>query len=67
MDLKDKIVTALSQVLEIEYIRLEEDDGISGFVVSPRFEEMSALDRQKLIDEALQSFSPKERRQAERL
>ncbi len=63
MDLKDKIVTALSQFLEIDYIRLEEDDGISGFVVSPRFEGTSSMDRQGLIDEALQSFTPEERRQ----
>jgi acid stress-induced BolA-like protein IbaG/YrbA len=63
MDLKEKIVTALSQVLEIDYVRLEDDDGISGFVVSPRFEGTSSLDRQLLIDQALQSFTPEERRQ----
>jgi hypothetical protein len=67
MDLKDKIVTALSQALKVEYIRLEDDDGISGFVVSPQFEGMSAVERQGRIDEALSKASdpltPEEQRQ----
>lgn len=53
MGLADKVVAALQTPLGAEYIRLDDDDGISGFVVSGRFENMSTLDRQQLIDEAL--------------
>lgn len=67
MELTDKIVDALQKPLDAEYIRLEDDDGISGFVVSGRFEKMSTLDRQRLIDEALRapsaSLSKEEQRQ----
>ncbi len=67
MGVKDKIITALSRFLDIEYIRLEEEDGISGFVVSPSFQGMSSMNRQELIDRALDeggdALTPKERRQ----
>jgi hypothetical protein len=67
MDLRAKIVKALSEFLQVDYIRLEEDDGVSGFVVSPRFQEISTVDRQGLIEEALSKASdpltPRERRQ----
>ena len=66
MDVKDKIINALQANLETHYVRLEEDDGISGFVVSPRFEGMSTLDRQALIDHAISNapvaLSPEEKR-----
>lgn len=69
MDVKDKILdkieNALRESLGGAYIRLEDDDGISGFVVSAQFEGMSTLDRQKLIDDALGaasvSLAPEER------
>jgi hypothetical protein len=54
MELKDKIIEALSQALKPEYMRLEDDDGISGFVVSRKFKGMSGLDRQEKIDDVLQ-------------
>jgi hypothetical protein len=67
MELADKVVMALHKSLKAEYIRLEDDDGISGFVVSPQFEKLSSLDRQQLIDEALRAaadlLTEKERRQ----
>ena len=50
MEIKDKIVNALFQTLKPEYVRLEDDDGISGFVVSHQFEGLSALDRQEKIE-----------------
>src|SRR4051794_30210058 len=53
MGIKDKIVIALREALRIEYIRLNEEDGISGFVVSPQFEGMTSMDRQVLLDEVL--------------
>ena len=66
MDLKEKIVAALSSSLPVQYIRLEEDGDISGFVISPQFNGMTSLERQRVIDEALTRASPpitaKERR-----
>ncbi len=66
MDVKDKIISALRSPLSAAYIRLEDDEGISGFVVSDRFAGMSTLDRQRLIDDTLNSDSstltPEERR-----
>jgi hypothetical protein len=53
VDLKTKIARALSRALEDAYVRLEDDDGVSGFVVSPRFQGMASVDRQGLIDDAL--------------
>ena len=53
MGLKEKIVKALSRSFADAYVRLEEDDGISGFVVSPKFADMSTIDRQALIEQAL--------------
>ena len=67
MGLPEKITDALQAPLRSEYIRLEDDDGISGFVVSREFEGMSTLDRQQLIDQTLQNasepLSPEEQRQ----
>jgi len=57
MDIKDKIVSALREPLNAAFIRLEDDDGISGFVVSDRFSGMNTLDRQRLIDETLNAAS----------
>ncbi|MBI1900640.1 MAG: hypothetical protein HYS13_05960 [Planctomycetia bacterium] len=66
MELKEKVKSALTRALQPESIRIEDDDGITGFVVSKRFERMSSLDRQELLDELLQKsplqFSPKELR-----
>jgi acid stress-induced BolA-like protein IbaG/YrbA len=53
MDLKSKVVAALSKSLKPEYVRLEDDDGLSGFVVSRAFEGMSSLERQDKIEEVL--------------
>ena len=65
MDIKDKILKILQKAIEIEYARLEDDDGISGFIVSRQFVGMSALDRQRMIDEALGggTLTQKEKRQ----
>lgn len=59
MDLKEKVTEALRQSLSLDQVLLEDDDGISGFVVSSRFRGVSALDRQALIEEALRTSSPK--------
>ncbi len=55
MDLKEKVETALKGAVTATRIRLEDDDGISGFVVSTDFRGRSPLDRQTLIDKALRS------------
>ena len=66
MDVRDKIVVALIDKLDVHYVRLEDDDGITGFVVSPQFRDMSTLDRQGLIEAALidsrKSLTPDEQR-----
>ena len=67
MGLTDAIIDALQEPLSVEYYRLDDDDGISGFVVSSQFENMSAIDRQRLIDDTLRNaadpFSDEEQRQ----
>lgn len=67
MGLPDKIIAALQSPLDAEYVHLDVDDGISGYVVSRRFEDMSMLDRQQLIDDALRNaadpLTPEEQRQ----
>ena len=59
MDLKEKVESALKGAITADRIRLEDDDGISGFVVSYDFRGKSALDRQALIDWALRHSSVK--------
>lgn len=67
MELTDRIINALHGALHVEYYRLDDEDGVSGFVVSPRFENVSSQDRQRLIDKAIQDaadpFSDEEQRQ----
>ncbi len=50
MDVKEKVIKALRSGLQLEEIQLEDDDRLIGFVVSPQFRGMTALDRQKMID-----------------
>jgi stress-induced morphogen len=57
VDLKEKIESALKAAVTATRIRLEDDDGISGFVVSSDFRGMTALDRQILIEKALRHSS----------
>jgi hypothetical protein len=53
--LSDKIIAALQKPLDAEFISLDVDDGISGFVVASRFDGLSGMDRQVLIDSALRT------------
>ncbi len=66
MHLKEKVAAALKEAIADARLRLEDDDGISGVVVSTEFKGMSSLDRQTLIDQALRrsavKFSKQERR-----
>jgi stress-induced morphogen len=59
VDLKEKVEIALKGAITATRIRLEEDDGISGFVVSSDFRGKSALDRQTMIDKALRNSAVK--------
>ena len=45
-------------------VQLIDEDGVSGFVVSPDFDDMTMFDRQTLIDKLLRQapITPKERR-----
>ena len=58
MDLKTKVIQALRYAFPVDYVRLEDDDGLSGFVVSPRFKGMDPIDRQELIERAFSRFEP---------
>lgn len=53
MELKEKVENALRSRFQVDHIRLLDDDGVYGFVVSPDFRGLSAIDRQTLIDRAL--------------
>jgi acid stress-induced BolA-like protein IbaG/YrbA len=59
VDLKEKLTEALRRSLRPDHIRLENDGGISGFVVSAQFQRMPSLERQMLIDKALRQSSLK--------
>ena len=58
MDLRQKVEAVLRQYLDIEIMDLEDDDGISGVIVSSQFHDMPVLDRQLLVETALRK-SPK--------
>ncbi len=67
MELTERIENALRTSLQAEYVRLENDDGISGFVVSRQFKNQSTFERQEQIDQALKDaaepLSAEEQRQ----
>ena len=59
MDIKEKVAEALRRSLRPDHIELDDDDGISGFVVSSRFHRLASLDRQMIISNALNDSSVK--------
>jgi hypothetical protein len=59
VDLKEKVAEALRRHLGPDHVHLEDDDGISGFVVAAQFHGMPALERQTLIHNALRGPSVK--------
>ena len=59
MDLCKKVKLALEQYLHPERVKLDDENGISGYVVSPQFRGMESIDRQTLIDKALRDRSAK--------
>jgi hypothetical protein len=57
VDLKDKVEHALRSHFQVDHIQLVDEDGLYGFVVSPDFKGLSAIDRQTRIDQALRDAS----------
>jgi stress-induced morphogen len=53
VDLKEKVAEVLRISFHPDEIRLEDEDGIYGYVVSNRFDGMNSLDRQELVDDVL--------------
>jgi stress-induced morphogen len=66
MELKEKVEKALRSRFQVERLKLEDDDGISGFVVSPDFKGISRLDRHNRIARALRDPSAKLTRREQR-
>jgi len=59
MELKEKVAPALEIAFHPGYIVLNDDEGISGYVVSPRFRRVTPLNRQRLIEKALNAPAAK--------
>ena len=53
MALKKKLEAALKHMLAPDLIDLVDDDGVTGYVVSSKFQRMNALNRQKLVQKSL--------------
>jgi stress-induced morphogen len=66
VDLKEKVEQALRNHFQVEQIRLVDDDGISGYVVSPDFKGVETVDRQDRIARALRDPSVKLTRREQR-
>jgi acid stress-induced BolA-like protein IbaG/YrbA len=59
VDLKKKVTEALRRTLHADRVILEDDGGISGIVVSGEFQQLASLDRQQIIQKALQDSTLK--------
>jgi stress-induced morphogen len=66
MDLKEKVETALRSHFQVEHLDLRDDNGIIGVMVSPDFDGVGRLDRQRRIDRALRDRSGKLTRREQR-
>ncbi len=64
MDLREKVKLALECGLQAELVDLDEEDGISGYVVADSFRGRESIDRQTMIDKALRA-APKKLSKAE--
>ncbi len=52
MELKEKVERALRNHFQVDYLKLMDNEGIHGFVVSPDFEDLSSSERRGLLREA---------------
>jgi hypothetical protein len=59
MELKEKVERALRNHFQVDYLKLIDNEGISGVLVSPDFEGVGRLDRHRRIDRALHDRSEK--------
>ena len=59
MDLIKRVGSILRRRFAPADVKLEDDDGLTGYVVSSKFRGMSSLDRQTQIDDALRDSSAK--------
>jgi hypothetical protein len=59
VDLKEKVAKALRQALRPDHLQLADDDGVWGVVVSARFRQVPALERQTILQNALRESSLK--------
>jgi acid stress-induced BolA-like protein IbaG/YrbA len=66
MDLKEKVEKALQRHFQVEHLDLRDDNGIIGVMVSPDFEGVGRLDRQRRIDRVLRNRSMKLTRREQR-
>jgi hypothetical protein len=55
MDLRKKLVQALSTVIQIDQTILHDDDGLVGYIVSPNFRGQDSYTRQTIIMDALRA------------
>lgn len=55
MELTEKIAGILQSSFNAEDVRVSDDEGITGFVISTAFQNLSSLDRQKLINGKLRA------------
>lgn len=62
MDLQAKTVSALDEAFHPELLTLEEEEGLSGFIVAKGFQGLTGMERQERIQKALAPLSSAERR-----
>ncbi|HEV3004289.1 MAG TPA: hypothetical protein VGX78_07490 [Pirellulales bacterium] len=55
MDLRTKVERSLRRAFKPSRLDLDDEDGISGYVVSEEFRGVEPFDRQTMIDKALRS------------
>jgi hypothetical protein len=53
MDLREKVVHALTSVIQIDQSILQDDGGLIGYIVSPNFRGQDSYSRQGIIMDAL--------------
>jgi stress-induced morphogen len=59
LDLREKVTAILKSAFQPERILLEDADGITGYVISPKFRGLDSYDRQTMIYDVLQGRGSK--------
>lgn len=55
MDLKEKVGALLRAAFDPEELVLDDSDGVTGYLVTPKFEGYDSLERQKMINKVLRT------------